>query len=93
MLLFKIIKQVIFLFIDAMLTLLVNHVDLRIHSLLVNCLCCNNFWYKQLIVHRCEECGQPLPESYQPPADEDWTTGICGCLEDTQTCKYFKNTF
>lgn len=41
----------------------------------------------QLVVHRCMECGQPLPESYQPPADEDWTTGICGCAEDFDTCK------
>lgn len=41
----------------------------------------------QLIVHRCNECGQPLPESYQPPADEDWTTGICGCCEDQESCK------
>ncbi|TYH56726.1 hypothetical protein ES332_D08G039800v1 [Gossypium tomentosum] len=41
----------------------------------------------QLIVHRCGECGQPLPESYEPPSDEDWTTGIFGCLEDTQSCK------
>ncbi|KAG2672193.1 hypothetical protein I3843_13G027800 [Carya illinoinensis] len=40
----------------------------------------------QLIVHKCNECGQPLPESYQPPADEDWTTGICGCAEDTESC-------
>ncbi|KAI4356685.1 hypothetical protein L6164_000689 [Bauhinia variegata] len=40
----------------------------------------------QLNVHRCHECGQPLPESYQPPADEDWTTGICGCAEDTESC-------
>lgn len=40
----------------------------------------------QLIVHRCNECGQPLPESYQPPADEDWTTGICGCAEDRESC-------
>ncbi|XP_040995486.1 cell number regulator 6-like [Juglans microcarpa x Juglans regia] len=40
----------------------------------------------QLVVHRCNECGQPLPESYQPPADEDWTTGICGCAEDTESC-------
>ncbi|KAK8693405.1 hypothetical protein V6N13_070989 [Hibiscus sabdariffa] len=40
----------------------------------------------QLIVHRCLECGQPLPESYEPPADEDWTTGICGCFEDIETC-------
>ncbi|XVF22824.1 hypothetical protein REPUB_Repub12eG0204200 [Reevesia pubescens] len=41
----------------------------------------------QLIIHRCHECGQPLPESYEPPADEDWTTGICGCLEDTESCR------
>ncbi|RVW15254.1 Cell number regulator 6 [Vitis vinifera] len=41
----------------------------------------------QLIVHRCNECGQPLPESYQPPADEDWTTGICGCAEDRESYK------
>ncbi|KAJ7950863.1 cell number regulator 6-like [Quillaja saponaria] len=40
----------------------------------------------QLIVHRCVECGQPLPESYQPPADEIWTTGIFGCTEDTDSC-------
>ncbi|KAK4755628.1 hypothetical protein SAY87_009385 [Trapa incisa] len=40
----------------------------------------------QLIVHRCHECGQTLPESYQPPADEDWTTGICGCADDTESC-------
>ena len=41
----------------------------------------------QLIVHRCCECGQTLPESYQPPADEDWTTGLCGCAEDRDSCK------
>ncbi|XP_039003045.1 cell number regulator 6-like [Hibiscus syriacus] len=41
----------------------------------------------QLIVHRCSECGQPLPESYEPLADEDWTTGIFGCLQDTQSCR------
>ncbi|KAA8515891.1 hypothetical protein F0562_019070 [Nyssa sinensis] len=35
---------------------------------------------------RCQECGQTLPPSYQPPADEDWTTGICGCAEDTDSC-------
>lgn len=40
----------------------------------------------QLEVHKCSECGQPLPESYQPPADEDWTTGICGCAEDPESC-------
>ncbi|EPS72623.1 hypothetical protein M569_02139, partial [Genlisea aurea] len=34
----------------------------------------------------CEQCGQPLPASYIPPADEDWTTGIFGCAEDADTC-------
>ncbi|KAI4302816.1 hypothetical protein MLD38_038518 [Melastoma candidum] len=32
----------------------------------------------------CHECGQPLPEEYQPPANEDWTTGICGCVDDPE---------
>ncbi|KAK8960780.1 Cell number regulator 6 [Platanthera guangdongensis] len=36
----------------------------------------------QLEVRKCNECGQPLPESYEPPADEPWTTGIFGCAED-----------
>ncbi|KAE8022359.1 hypothetical protein FH972_008163 [Carpinus fangiana] len=40
----------------------------------------------QLAVHKCNECGQPLPESFQPPADEPWTTGICGCAEDRESC-------
>ncbi|KAG6480713.1 hypothetical protein ZIOFF_057298 [Zingiber officinale] len=40
----------------------------------------------QLEVRRCIECGQPLPESYEPPADEAWTTGICGCSEDPESC-------
>nr|CAD1820696.1 unnamed protein product [Ananas comosus var. bracteatus] len=40
----------------------------------------------ELEVRRCHECGQPLPESYEPPADEPWTTGICGCAEDTESC-------
>ncbi|CAI9762348.1 unnamed protein product [Fraxinus pennsylvanica] len=40
----------------------------------------------QLHVHKCNECGQPLPESYQAPADEPWTTGIFGCTEDTESC-------
>ncbi|XP_034905688.1 cell number regulator 6 [Populus alba] len=35
---------------------------------------------------KCIECGQYLPERYEPPADEDWTTGILGCLEDTDSC-------
>ncbi|KAG8391572.1 hypothetical protein BUALT_Bualt01G0201500 [Buddleja alternifolia] len=35
---------------------------------------------------RCEQCGQTLPETYTPPADEDWTTGIFGCTEDKDSC-------
>ncbi|KAK1558744.1 hypothetical protein Q3G72_006130 [Acer saccharum] len=35
----------------------------------------------QLNIHRCVECGQVLPESYEPPADEDWATGIGGELD------------
>ena len=42
----------------------------------------------QLEVRKCNECGQPLPESFEPPADEPWTTGIFGCAEDTESCKY-----
>ena len=41
----------------------------------------------QLAVHKCMECGQPLPESYTPPADEPWMTGIFGCTEDRENCK------
>ncbi|KAK6926407.1 PLAC8 motif-containing protein, partial [Dillenia turbinata] len=40
----------------------------------------------QLAVQKCHECGQPLPESYAPPANEPWTTGIFGCAEDTDSC-------
>ncbi|QCD95434.1 cell number regulator 6-like [Vigna unguiculata] len=40
----------------------------------------------QLAVHKCLECGQPLPESYTPPADEAWMTGIFGCAEDRENC-------
>lgn len=40
----------------------------------------------QLEVRKCHECGQALPESYEPPADEAWTTGIFGCLEDMDSC-------
>ncbi|KAI3997026.1 hypothetical protein MKX01_021302 [Papaver californicum] len=40
----------------------------------------------QLTVHRCNECGQPLPESYEPPSDEPWSTGILGCADDTDSC-------
>ncbi|KAL1550344.1 Cell number regulator 6 [Salvia divinorum] len=39
----------------------------------------------QLHVRKCNECGQPLPESYQAPADEPWTTGIFGCAEDVES--------
>lgn len=45
----------------------------------------------QLGVHKCNECGQPLPESFQPPADEPWTTGIFGCAEDRESCKLIIN--
>ncbi|GAA0159319.1 hypothetical protein LIER_16126 [Lithospermum erythrorhizon] len=37
-------------------------------------------------VRKCNECGQPLPESFEFPADEPWTTGIFGCAEDTESC-------
>jgi hypothetical protein len=40
----------------------------------------------QLEGRRCSECGQVLPESYEPPADEPWTTGIFGCTDDPETC-------
>ncbi|PKI54517.1 cell number regulator 6-like [Punica granatum] len=40
----------------------------------------------QLDVRKCHECGQPLPESFEPPADENWTTGIFGCSEDRESC-------
>ncbi|XP_049401764.1 cell number regulator 6-like [Solanum stenotomum] len=35
---------------------------------------------------KCEHCGQNLPPSYEPPADEDWATGIFGCTEDVDSC-------
>ncbi|VAI10975.1 unnamed protein product [Triticum turgidum subsp. durum] len=35
---------------------------------------------------RCAECGQVLPESYQLPADEPWSTGIFGCTADPASC-------
>ncbi|XP_062209517.1 cell number regulator 6 [Phragmites australis] len=41
----------------------------------------------QLAGRRCSECGQVLPESYEPPADEPWTTGIFGCTDDPETCR------
>ncbi|XVF33571.1 hypothetical protein REPUB_Repub17cG0179800 [Reevesia pubescens] len=42
---------------------------------------------RYLKIHRYAECGQPLPESYEPPANEEWTTGIYGYLEDTESCR------
>ncbi|XXG77877.1 hypothetical protein AAC387_Pa08g1940 [Persea americana] len=41
----------------------------------------------QLVVQRCHECGQVLHESYEPPTDEPWATGICGCAEDIDSCR------
>ncbi|KAK4353124.1 hypothetical protein RND71_028642 [Anisodus tanguticus] len=41
---------------------------------------------KQLVVHKCNECGQVLPESFEPPVDESWTSGIFGCAEDKDSC-------
>ncbi|KAI3508179.1 hypothetical protein L1887_23183 [Cichorium endivia] len=40
----------------------------------------------QLNVRKCNECGQPLPESFEPPAVEPWTTGIFSCAEDPESC-------
>jgi len=40
----------------------------------------------QLHGRKCNECGQVLPESFELPADEPWTTGIFGCTEDTESC-------
>uniref|UniRef100_A0A0D9VN92 Cell number regulator 6 n=1 Tax=Leersia perrieri TaxID=77586 RepID=A0A0D9VN92_9ORYZ len=36
---------------------------------------------------RCTECGQVLPETYEPPADEPWTTGIFACTDDPDSCR------
>ncbi|KAL3645194.1 Cell number regulator 6 [Castilleja foliolosa] len=41
----------------------------------------------QLHVPKCNECGQTLPESYQAPADEPWTTGIFDCARDPESCR------
>lgn len=43
----------------------------------------------QLAVYKCNECGQTLPENFEAPADEPWTTGIFGCTEDMDSCKFF----
>nr|KAJ0222813.1 hypothetical protein LSAT_V11C200097930 [Lactuca sativa] len=40
----------------------------------------------QMNVRKCNECGQALPESFEPPAVEPWSTGIFGCAEDTESC-------
>lgn len=48
---------------------------------------------QQLTARRCQECGQTLPPTYQPPADEDWSTGIFGCAEDAGSCKCFLYLF
>lgn len=40
----------------------------------------------KLTARRCQECGQTLPATYQPPADEDWMTGVFGCAEDADSC-------
>ncbi|XP_076937284.1 cell number regulator 6-like [Bidens hawaiensis] len=40
----------------------------------------------QLCDHRCPECGQALPSSYEPPADENWSTGIFSCADDPGSC-------
>ncbi|CAN1265380.1 Cell number regulator 6 [Linum perenne] len=42
----------------------------------------------QLNVRRCIECGQVLPEDFEAPEDERWMTGIFGCAEDSESCKY-----
>ncbi|XP_076899979.1 cell number regulator 6-like [Bidens hawaiensis] len=39
----------------------------------------------QLNARRCPECGQALPSSYEPPADEDWSTGLFSCADDSKS--------
>lgn len=46
------------------------------------------FFFCQLNVRKCNECGQPLPESFEFPAVEPWSTGIFGCTEDKDSCKF-----
>ncbi|XP_051122892.1 cell number regulator 6-like [Andrographis paniculata] len=41
----------------------------------------------QLHIRKCGECRQPLPDGYQAPGDEPWSTGIFQCAEDTESCK------
>eukprot|EP00271_Cylindrocystis_brebissonii_P013023 TRINITY_DN32569_c0_g1_i1.p1 TRINITY_DN32569_c0_g1~~TRINITY_DN32569_c0_g1_i1.p1 ORF type:complete len:228 (-),score=26.52 TRINITY_DN32569_c0_g1_i1:496-1179(-) len=40
----------------------------------------------QLNLPRCFECGQVLPQAFQPPADEPWATGIFSCGQDRASC-------
>ncbi|KAH7855524.1 hypothetical protein Vadar_025834 [Vaccinium darrowii] len=40
----------------------------------------------QLRVRKCDACGQRLPESFEFPKDEPWSTGILGCAEDPESC-------
>ncbi|CAI9277899.1 unnamed protein product [Lactuca saligna] len=40
----------------------------------------------ELQARRCPECGQALPSTYEPPADEDWSTGIFSCADDSESC-------
>ncbi|KAJ9164051.1 hypothetical protein P3X46_023668 [Hevea brasiliensis] len=39
----------------------------------------------QLAVRKSNACGQPLPEDFEPPADEPSTTGIFACAEDNES--------
>ncbi|KAJ8506392.1 hypothetical protein OPV22_007278 [Ensete ventricosum] len=39
-------------------------------------------------VPRCVDRGRSLPASYEPLADEPWTTGTRGCTEDPQYCNW-----
>ncbi|AES98213.1 PLAC8 family protein [Medicago truncatula] len=41
---------------------------------------------KTLTLEKDNVNKQPLPESYKPPADEPWMTGIFGCVEDRESC-------
>lgn len=45
-------------------------------------------WFVKQLHRKCNECRQPLPESFVFPKDEPWTTGIFGCAEDTESCKF-----
>eukprot|EP00897_Mesotaenium_endlicherianum_P000941 jgi/Mesen1/10848/ME000093S10368 len=41
----------------------------------------------QLNLPRCVECGQVLPQAYQPPQNEPWSTGIFDCFKDMDSCR------